>query len=44
RRCSCGDDFGSSKFPPVSEKDCSIACSGDKTQRCGAFGKNSIYR
>ncbi|CAM9902169.1 unnamed protein product, partial [Ectocarpus fasciculatus] len=43
RRCSCGDDFGGSGYRRLSEDQCDIACSGDRTQRCGSFGTNSIY-
>lgn len=44
RRCSCGEGFDRSEFPRLSEGKCSIACSGDKTQRCGAYGVSSVYR
>lgn len=43
RRCSCGNSFGGSKFPRVPEDKCSVACSGDRTQRCGAVGMYSTY-
>lgn len=44
RRCSCGDGFGGPRFPRQPEDRCSVACSGDRTQRCGSFNTNSIYR
>lgn len=44
RRCSCGEDFGGPRFPRLPEGKCFIACAGDVTQRCGAFGVYSIYR
>ena len=40
-QCWCGTDY--SKHGAVSESQCSMSCTGNPAQKCGAAWKNSVY-
>ncbi|XP_063420121.1 uncharacterized protein LOC134705307 [Mytilus trossulus] len=41
--CFCGNNMDTITFPKTPERECNMACTGDRTQMCGGFCRISIY-
>lgn len=41
-QCFCGNTYG--RYGQVPDSSCTMACSGNANEICGASGKNSVYR